>query len=176
MSEENKDLNDMADDAMDNANKKAENLGDKANDSFGNGKEETKDFGNKAEESFDNAKEKSSKFADDPTEEDVKKTFPPNNPDNGKMVAIIAHITFIGWIIAIIMNSNNKTELGSYYIRQLLGIYLVFFALSFIPLVGCFTWIFAVVLIVMSVINAAAEKMVPTPVVGAYFQDWFKSL
>ncbi len=182
MSEKNKDLGDMADDAMDNAKKKAENLGDKANDSFDKGKEEAKDLGDKAEDAFDKAKEKASEFADDAKEaakefkEDVKETFSPNNPDNGKMVAIIAHITFIGWIIAIIMNSNNKTELGSYYIRQLLGIYLVFFALSFIPLVGCFTWILAVVLIIMSLLNAVAEKMVPTPVVGAYFQDWFKSL
>lgn len=126
--------------------------------------EENKDFGDKAEDAAKDFKE------------DVKKTFDPSNPDSGKTVAILAHITFIGWIVAIIMNSSNKTELGSYYIRQTLGIYLIFFVLSFIPVVGCFTWIIALVLIVMSVINAANEKMIPTPLVGEYFQDWFKSL
>ncbi len=164
MSEENKDLGDDANDAMENAKKKAENLGDKAEDTFDKGKKEAKDFGDKAEEAAKDFKE------------DVKNTFDPKNPDSGKTVAILAHITFIGWIVAIIMNSSNKTELGSYYIRQTLGIYLIFFVLSFIPVVGCFTWILALVLIVMSVINAANEKMVPTPLVGEYFQDWFKSL
>ena len=34
--------------------------------------------------------------------------------DNGKTVAIIAYITVIGWIIALVMNNKDKTELGSY--------------------------------------------------------------
>ena len=193
MSDENKGLGDEANEAMENAKKKAENLGDKAEDTFDKGKEEAKDFGDKAEEAFDNAKEKASEFSEDAKKkandfadkaeeaakdfkEDVKNTFDPNNPDSGKTVAIITHITFIGTIVAIVMNNSNKTVLGSYYIRQTIGIWLLFFLLSFIPIVGCFTWILALVLIVMSVINAANEKMVPTPLVGEYFQDWFKSL
>ena len=193
MSDENKDLEDEAKDALDNAKKKAENLGDKAKDAIDKGKEKAKDAGDKAEEAFDNAKEKASDFAEDAKEkasdfadkaeeaakdfkEDVKETFDPNNPDSGKTVAIIAHITFIGWIVAIVMNSSNKTELGSYYIRQTLGIWLLAIVLSWIPIVGCFAFIICLVLVVMSVINAANEKMVPTPLLGDYFQDWFKSL
>ena len=42
--------------------------------------------------------------------------------DNGKTVAIIAYITLIGWIIALIMNNGNKTALGSFHVRQSLGI------------------------------------------------------
>ncbi len=42
--------------------------------------------------------------------------------DNGKTVAIIAYITLIGWIIALVMNNGNKTALGSYHVRQSLGI------------------------------------------------------
>ncbi len=193
MSDENKDLGDEAKDALDNAKKKAENLGDKAKDAIDKGKEKAKDAGDKAEEAFDNAKEKASDFAEDAKKktsdfadkaeeaakdfkEDVKETFDPNNPDSGKTVAIIAHITFIGWIVAIVMNSSNKTELGSYYIRQTLGIWLLAIVLSWIPIVGCFAFIICLVLVVMSVINAANEKMVPTPLLGDYFQDWFKSL
>lgn len=193
MSDENKDLGDEAKDALDNAKKKAENLGDKAKDSFDNGKEEAKDLGDKAEEAFENAKEKASDFAKDAKKktsdfadkaeeaakdfkDDVKETFDPNNPDSGKTVAILAHITFIGWIVAIVMNSSNKTELGSYYIRQTLGIWLLAIVLSWIPIVGCFAFIICLVLVVMSIINAANEKMVPTPLLGDYFQDWFKGL
>ena len=45
--------------------------------------------------------------------------------DNGKTIAIISYITLIGWIIALIMHNNNKTELGAYHIRQMLGIMLL---------------------------------------------------
>ena len=68
MSEENKDLGDMAEDAMDNAEKKAENLGDKAKDTFDSGKQEKKDFGDKASEKFDDAKKASKEFAEDAKE------------------------------------------------------------------------------------------------------------
>ncbi|CAN0597264.1 unnamed protein product, partial [Ectocarpus sp. 12 AP-2014] len=63
--------------------------------------EQAKDLGDKAEDAFDNAKEKAT--AKD-FKEDVKETFSSDNPDNGKTVAIIAHLTLIGWIIALIMN------------------------------------------------------------------------
>ncbi|MEM9648547.1 MAG: YtxH domain-containing protein, partial [Bacteroidota bacterium] len=83
--------------------------------------EEKKDLGDKAEEAFDNAKETAKDAAEDVKEaaqefkEDVKDAFDPKNPESGKTVAIIAHLTLIGWIIAIIMNSSNKTEVGSFY-------------------------------------------------------------
>ena len=127
-----------------------------------------KDFG---KDFADDAK----KAADD-FKEEVKKTFDPNSPDNGKVVAIIAHLTIIGWVIALIMNSQNRTEFGSFYIRQTLGIWLLTFVLSIIPIVGCFAAVIGIVLIIMSLINAASNKMDPTVVVGEYFQDWFKSL
>ena len=127
-----------------------------------------KDFG---KDFADDAK----KAADD-FKEEVKKTFDPNSPDNGKVVAIIAHLTIIGWVIALIMNSQNRTEFGSFYIRQTLGIWLLTIVLGIIPIVGCFAAVIGIVLIIMSLINAASYKMDPTVVVGEYFQDWFKSL
>ena len=68
MSDENKDLDDMAEDAMENAKKKAENLGDKAEDSFDSGKKEAKDLGDKASEKFEHAKEATKEFAEDAKE------------------------------------------------------------------------------------------------------------
>ena len=96
--------------------------------------EEKKDFGDRAEEAAKDFKE------------DVNKAFDPANPESGKTVAIIAHLTFIGWIIAIIMNSSNKTEIGSFYIRQTLGIFLLLIVTSFIPFVNLIGWLLGVVL------------------------------
>ncbi len=144
--------------------------------------EENKDLGDKAEEAAENAKEKASDFAEDAKEaaqefkEEVKDTFDPKNPESGKTVAIIAHLTLIGWIIAIIMNSSNKTEVGSFYIRQTLGIFLISFVLSIIPFINLIGWILGLVLLIMSLIGAINESKKPIFLVGEYFQDWFKAL
>jgi len=91
MSDDNRDLGDMAEDAMDGAQEGAENLGDKASDAFDSAKEKASDLGDKASEKFDDAKEatkefaneakeKASEFADDAKEaasdfaDDAKKT------------------------------------------------------------------------------------------------------
>lgn len=126
--------------------------------------EEKKDFGDKAEEA---AKE---------FQEDVKQAFDPKNPESGKTVAIIAHITLIGWIIAIIMNSSNKSELGSFYIRQVLGIMLLGFVLGIIPVINLVAWIFPFILWIVSLIGAINGNQKPVFLVGEYFQNWFKSL
>ncbi|MGB5554089.1 MAG: NINE protein [Flavobacteriaceae bacterium] len=68
MAEDNKDLNDMADDAMDKAKKGADNLADKAEDAFDSTKDKAKDLGDKASGQFDDAKEKASEFAHDAKE------------------------------------------------------------------------------------------------------------
>lgn len=131
--------------------------------------EENKDLGDKAKEFADEAKESAKEFA-----EDVKETFSPENPDSGKTIAIIAHITIIGWIIAIIMNNNNKSEIASYYLRQTLGIFLLALVLGIIPLVGCFAAIISLVLLIISFISAINGEMKPIPIFGTLFQDWFK--
>ena len=57
---------------------------------------------------------------------------------DGKTKAIVAHITYIGWIIALVINSNQKDEIASYYIRQLLGIYLFSIVISIVPVINIF--------------------------------------
>ena len=94
---------------------------------------------------------------------------------DGKTKAIVAHITLIGWIVALVLNSQEKDEYASYYIRQMLGLILLSIV-GWIPVVGWLAWIFVVVLWVLSLINAASGEMKPLPIVGEYFQQWFKSL
>ncbi|MDA3820678.1 MAG: hypothetical protein PF590_09490 [Candidatus Delongbacteria bacterium] len=94
----------------------------------------------------------------------------------GKTTAIIAHITLIGWIIAIIINRNEKNEFASFYIRQLLGLFLAGFILAWIPIIG---WLLSIAIFVfwlMSLINAIQGEKKELPLVGHYFQEWFKSL
>lgn len=105
----------------------------------------------------------------------------------GKTRAIVAHITLIGWIIALVQNNSDKNEFASFYIRQMLGLVLVGIALSivgnillFIPIIGWLIWgattLATIALWVLSLIGAVNGKKEPTPFVGHLFQDWFKSM
>jgi len=95
---------------------------------------------------------------------------------DGKTKAIIAHITLIGWIIALVLNSSEKDEFASYYIRQLLGLYLLGLILTFIPLIG---WILSIIVFafwIMSLVGSVQGEKKETPWIGKYFQEWFKAL
>ena len=95
---------------------------------------------------------------------------------DGKTKAIVAHIYWIGWLIDLIINSNQKDEITSFYIRQLLGIYLFSLVVTFIPLVNIVGWILAFIFWILSLVGAINGEMKETPVIGKYFQDWFKGL
>ena len=95
---------------------------------------------------------------------------------DGKTKAIVAHITLIGWIVALVVNMNDKDEFASYYIRQNLGLNLLGIILTFIPVIG---WILSIVVFVfwiMSLIGSIQGEKKETPVVGNYFQEWFKTM
>lgn len=94
-----------------------------------------------------------------------------------KTKSIVAHITLIGWIVALVLNQgDNKTELASFYIRQMLGLILLSIAGSLIPILNLFMWVIVLVLWVLSLIGAINNEKKLTPYVGEYFQDWFKGL
>lgn len=129
-----------------------------------------------AKEAFEDLKEDAKEFTDEVKEEakeiseDAKKAL-----NDDKTIAIIAHLTIIGWVIALVMNNNNKTELGSFYIRQVLGIMLLAL-LSVIPLIGLLIGLFCFVLWVISLIGALGGNQKPVFALGEQFQEWFKSL
>ncbi len=95
---------------------------------------------------------------------------------DGKTKAIVAHITYIGWIIALVINSSQKDEIASFYIRQLLGLYLFGLVITFIPVINIIGWIIVLVFWILSLIGAVNGEMKETPIVGKYFQDWFKGI
>ncbi len=100
-----------------------------------------------------------------------------------RLLAVISHITPIGWIIALIINSNNKQEYTSYFIRQNLAIYLAGILLSVIAILPILGWIISgigsVILLIfwiMSLIWSLSGEMRPVPWFGEKAQEWFKGL
>jgi len=106
--------------------------------------------------------------------------------DNGKMIGIIAYLSLIGWIIAFVMHNSNKTELGAFHIRQMLGIVIVGFALYICNIVlaiaigsAILGWVIQIAMFVFWLIGfmgALQGEKKPVPLLGEQFQDWFKGL
>jgi uncharacterized membrane protein len=159
MSEDNKSLSDDLDDMIGDVKEGAKRAADKAEEFAGDAKEKATEFAGEAKEKF-------TEFAGDA--KDVL--------SDGKNVAIIAHIHLIGWIIALVMNNNEKkSEFASFYIRQMLGLVLASF-IWIIPLVGWILGLVVLVFWIMSLISAIGGKKTLTPIIGEKFQEWFKSL
>lgn len=99
-----------------------------------------------------------------------------NNSTEDKTVAIVSYITFIGWIIALILNSNQKTDLGAFHLRQALGLFITGMILWWIPVVG---WVLNIVVFIfwlIGLINAIQGEKKPVPLVGDLYQDIFKGI
>lgn len=102
--------------------------------------------------------------------------------EEGKQTAIISYITLIGLVIAYSMNVESKNEYARFHIRQSLGLNILFYTISFF--IGYFnSWMisgsfyaFFIVLWVFGLVNAIQGEYKPIPLLGDYFQEWFKSL
>ncbi|MEO6131288.1 MAG: hypothetical protein ABIQ02_05540 [Saprospiraceae bacterium] len=99
-----------------------------------------------------------------------------------KTKSIVAHITIIGWIIALVMNQSDKGPNTSFYLRQVLGIFiLAAVGTILLGLLGIYTlyliWIFLMLgLVIISLLYALGGTQKPVPVLGVMFQQWFKGI
>jgi len=91
-----------------------------------------------------------------------------------KTVAIVAYLTLLGFIAAIIIHSNKKTQLGAFHLRQTLGLFLTGI-LMVIPLLNILIGICLFILWIMGLISAIQGQMKPVPLVGPLYQKWFGS-
>ena len=65
-------------------------------------------------------------------------TPPPAPAGEDKTVAIVAYLTLIGFLVAIIIHSNKKTKLGAFHLRQMLGFMLTCIVIGFSEIVLIF--------------------------------------
>ncbi len=100
----------------------------------------------------------------------------------GKTMAIISYLTFIGTIVAFIMNQNKKNSFVSFHIRQMIGLILLSFLVGIIRtqldigFIGNILnlGIFALWLIGFIGVTQGQEKKIP--LLGDQFQEWFKAI
>ncbi len=102
--------------------------------------------------------------------------------NEGKTIAIISYITFIGTIIAFIMNNDKKNSFAAFHIRQMIGLILLGIVINLIARVanlGLISTVLGLVPLVFWVLGfigvlQGEEKKVP--LLGDMFQEWFKGI
>ena len=103
---------------------------------------------------------------------------------DGKLAAIIAHLTFLGPVIAWFINQEQKDPFGSFYVKQATGLFIVFLLISailpivpaamFMPtLVGFYLFIF--ILWLYSFTGAISGQYKTLPIFGSLIQKMFSS-
>jgi uncharacterized membrane protein len=97
-----------------------------------------------------------------------------------KTVAILSYITIIGFIAAIFMHQQRKTELGAFHLRQVLGMALTGAAgavCAVVPILGWIVWFLVIaglfVLWLIGLLSALKGDMRPVPLLGEHYQRWF---
>jgi uncharacterized membrane protein len=117
-----------------------------------------------------------------PTTETPPSVTPaPAAAGEDRTVAIVAYITIIGLIVAVIMHSSKKTALGTYHLRQSLGLYLTAICASLvlacIPFVGWmlipFLTLGVVVMAIIGLVAALNGEQKPLPLLGDKYAQWF---
>ena len=105
-----------------------------------------------------------------------------NSVEEGKTAAITSYILFVGVLIAMSMNSESKNSFASFHIRQALGISLTFISLGLIIsnfdslMISAPMWISVSILWSYGIFSAINGTTKPMPLLGNYFQKWFKSI
>jgi uncharacterized membrane protein len=109
--------------------------------------------------------------------------------ENTKTVAVVSYIFFIGWIVALVLHSNEqeKSSLASFHLRQSLGIHITGLiiwcaniVLIFIPFIG---WLISfclgiglLIIWILGIIAASNAEEKTVPIVGNTFQELFSGI
>lgn len=96
-------------------------------------------------------------------------------------MAIVSYFTFVGLIIAIIMNLEKRNSFTSFHIRQMLGLIMMLIFSNLVEeyinsLLGTAFWIITFVSWLFGLYHAIKEDYKPIPVLGDKFQEWFKNI
>jgi len=105
-----------------------------------------------------------------------------NTIEEGKSTAITAYILVVGALIAMSMNAEHKNAYASFHIRQAMGLSILFVAIGYSisgfgdPMITYPFWIFMAVLWSYGIITAIKGETTPVPLLGNFFQKFFKKL
>jgi uncharacterized membrane protein len=101
--------------------------------------------------------------------------------EEGKTLAIISYLTFIGTFIAVFMNFDRKNPFTNFHLRQMIGLILMLILSNIIEkyvnsTFGSILWLVTFSSWLYAIIFAIKGEAKLIPFVGEKFQQWFKDL
>ena len=99
----------------------------------------------------------------------------------GKTLAIVSYFTFVGLIIAIIMNLEKKNAFVFFHARQMLGLIIMLISSNIIEkyvnsTLGSIFWAITFVCWLYSLFYAIKGEVKLLPLIEDKFQTWFKNI
>jgi len=99
----------------------------------------------------------------------------------GRTLAVICYLTFIGALIAIFMNLEKKNPFTNFHIKQMIGLIIMLIVSNTIERfinssLGTILWIFTFASWLYAIIYAIMGEMKLIPFLGEKFQIWFAKL
>lgn len=101
----------------------------------------------------------------------------------GKTIAIIAYLTFIGLIIAFVLNIEKKNSFAIFHIRQSLGLVLTALILGIVNIIPVLGWLVSIVgsivlliMWILALVSALNGTKKPVFLLGEKFQEWFRDI
>ncbi len=103
--------------------------------------------------------------------------------NEGKTMAIISYITWIGTLIAFFMNRDKRNYFASFHIRQAIGLGIFSLLNTFVIMrvfntltEGAFIALGIFILRIIGLVGAVQGEEKKIPLLGDIFQDWFKNI
>lgn len=103
--------------------------------------------------------------------------------NKGDFKAMLAYLTFIGLIIAYIMNMDEKNKFVTYHIKNMFGLVLIMFISTtfftgneILQYIGQIVWTVCFFMWAYSIVMAITGKSKGVPIISDLFQKWFKLL
>ncbi|WP_159023459.1 hypothetical protein [Formosa sp. L2A11] len=101
--------------------------------------------------------------------------------NEGKNLAVISYLTFVGLIIAIIMNLEKRNTFTSFHIRQMLGLVIMVLVSNMIEKylnswLGTLCWFASAAGWLYAFYHVIIGQQKPIPFIGEYFQEWFRNV
>lgn len=104
-----------------------------------------------------------------------------NTIKEGKVLAIVSYFTFIGLLIAIVMNLEKRNPFTSFHIRQMFGLIIMLIISNVTEKyvdswLGTIFWIITFISWIYGLYYAVYGEYKEIPYIGGKFQQWFKNI
>lgn len=104
-----------------------------------------------------------------------------NTVKEGKTLAIVSYLTFVGLIIAIVMNLEKRNPFTTFHMRQMLGLIIMLIVSNMVEkylhsFTGTALWALTFTSWIYCLFYCIKGEYRLLPIVGEKFQVWFRNI